>query len=467
MKKIIILPIISISILFGEYSDSCGTNQDIIIDIDKYFFSKGWSTPLNRKYLITDIAYNYDSGIYKCRFGYRHGAVDIDASVNEKVYAIDDGEVIDYYRDNTSETKNISIVYIKHRTLDGKEFLGIYGHTYLKNGLTIGSMINKGEEIGFIKKYNNPHIHFSISTDIGSHNTSSWGSIKNGITNPLDFLEKNINDFVGIFDGAGSLVSPTENIAGGNYDIALMHSHLPYYNSTAVFQWLYDEDYCSQIDLFSYPTNLDVVVKAKGWNEHLIQKAFKVTLNAYGSGGGITLKRPDIENDWTTLAVTSQKPIDKKIKIIAICKKSSEPFNQGNRVNIEKPNLVDVTHDYYWTGTGSIISILENRNFDSAGVGLDYAVTLKDSKHKSFTSFQWYASDSCSQLKIKGYNENKSSVNEVKIKLWDAKDWSDTMCGTSLPCVISAPKLDRYYIIKVKSEPDAIKSGYLKAECIQ
>jgi surface antigen len=349
-----------------------------------------------------------------------------------------------------------------------------------------GKYKNPYGHVAFIEKIEDGQIYFN-EANVDTFNGTKWGGGYDGHVKIWSLEKfKQYRDYAGdilgyiyiessqetstnesgIFDGAGSLVSPTENIAGGNYDIALMHPHSPN-NSTVVFQWLYDEDYCSQIDLFSYPTNLDVVVKAKGWNEHLIQKAFKVTLNAYGSGGGITLKRPDIENDWTTLAVTSQKPIDKKIKIIAICKKSSEPFNQGNRVNIEKPNLVDVTHDYYWTGTGSIISILENRNFDSAGVGLDYAVTLKDSKHKSFTSFQWYASDSCSQLKIKGYNENKSSVNEVKIKLWDAKDWSDTMCGTSLPCVISAPKLDRYYIIKVKSEPDAIKSGYLKAECIQ
>ena len=270
----------------------------------------------------------------------------------------------------------------------------------------------------------------------------------------------------GIFDGAGSLVSPNENIAGGNYDYAIMHPHSPK-NSTVVFQWLYDIDSCSQIDLFSYPNNLDVIVRAKAWNKHQMKEAFNVKLNMYDPSdlsNGVTLKRPDSNNKWTTLAVTSKQPISTPTYIIARCRDNSESFKDGNRVNIT-PELVDVTHSYYWTGTGSIISTLENRNFESAGVGMDIAVTYKS--NNSFTSFQWLSSDNCSKLKIKSYNDSTDSIDEIKIKKWDTKDWKSISCGSSLPCVISAPIVGNYYILKIKSKANAIKSGGLIAECIK
>jgi len=270
----------------------------------------------------------------------------------------------------------------------------------------------------------------------------------------------------GIFDGAGSLVSPTEKMAGGNYDYAIMHPHSPY-NSTVVFQWLYDIDSCSQIDLFSYPNNLDVTIKSKAWNKHKIQKAFNVTLNNYDPSDfskGVTLKRADTNTPWTTLAITSKQPIGGATHIIARCKDNSESFKYGNRVDIT-PILVDVTHNYYWTGTGSIISTLENRNFENAGVGRDVAVTYKS--NNSLTSFQWLSSNNCSKLKIKSYDGSTATIKEIKIKKWDTKDWKSTNCGTSLPCTVSAPVVGNYYILKIKSTANAIKSGGLIAECVQ
>jgi hypothetical protein len=274
------------------------------------------------------------------------------------------------------------------------------------------------------------------------------------------------NSDAGIFDGAGSLVSPTEKTAGGNYDYAIMHPHSPK-NSTVVFQWFYDIDSCSQIDLFSYPNNLDVIVKAKAWDKHKIQKAFNVTLNNYDPSdlsNGVTLKRPDTNTPWTTLAITSKQPIGGATHIIARCKENSESFKYGNRVDIT-PTLVDVTHSYYWTGTGSIISTLENRNFENAGVGRDVAVTYKS--NNSLTSFQWLSSNNCSKLKIKSYDGSVAHINEIKIKKWDTKDWKSTSCGSSLPCTISAPVVGNYYILKIKSKANAIKSGGLIAECIE
>jgi len=165
---------------------------------DEVFSKNLWSKPLNSE-LKTSKAYDYDSFTYYQNFGFRHGAVDIHAKLNESVYAIDDGDVVDIYKDNSSQNKNMSIIYIKHKSATGKEFLGIYGHAYAKNGLSIGSSVEKGEEIGIIKRFNYPvHLHFGIGLDVNCHPSprtgGTFGGIKCGIVNPTEFLSKNKNN---------------------------------------------------------------------------------------------------------------------------------------------------------------------------------------------------------------------------------------------------------------------------------
>ncbi len=454
MKKIVLLLILSISLFAGRYN----------ID-ETIFTSNNWAKPLHRS-LITSTNYDYESQIYYNNHGFWHGAVDIIANLNEKVYSIAEGKVVAIYR-KTASTNNMSVIYIKYKSSDNTEFLVIYGHTYAKNELKVDDIVKKDEYIGNIKRYGSPdHVHFGITTNLNYHGPSFGSSISwTGVVNPLDFLSSHSNsnnsntsssNNVGIFDGAGSLVSPNESCWGCDKDEARMHPH-PGTGSTVVFQWLYDSDTCSQIDLVA-DSDIEVAVKAKAWDKHLTQKAFKVTLGK----NPVTLKRPS-DNSWTTLAITSIKPINYMTPIYAYCKTPSDSYHSGNRESINK-ELVDVTYDYFWTGTGSLITQADARSFDNAGIGIDYATTFKTKN--SLTSFQWYASQKCSKVKIKGYNENSSSVNGVYIKGWAEKNWSSNKCS-SLPCTLTAPSTDAYYIIKVKSSPNAIKSGYLQTECIQ
>ena len=292
----------------------------------------------------------------------------------------------------------------------------------------------------------------------GGHN-ERWGNIamnidSNAIHSKI-FSNKNL--ISGIFDGAGSLVSPNEKCWGCDRDEARMQIH-PGTGSTVVFQWLYDPNSCSQIDLLS-KYDIDVAIKAKGWNDHTTKKAFKVKLGSKP----VTLTKPS-DSDWTTLAITSINELNKMTPIYAYCKTNGDTYNSDNREDIDK-DLVDVTYDYYWTGTGSLITFAQNRPFSHAGIGLDYAITFN--RHNSLTSFQWYASDSCKKVKITGYNEVSSPINEVKIKEWAEKDWSSNKCDSSLPCTITAPSTDAYYIIKIKSNPNAIASGYLQVSCVE
>jgi len=379
-------------------------------------------------------------------------------------------------------------VIIEHILMDNTKIYSTYSHlSSYESTLYVGYKVKKGEKIGtkggsgYGKlNYWGEHLHFELKTKAvtGSpYNGSYYGYTP---TNPTNYGYLNPNDFIGkkkaksnedliqnssissIFDGAGSLISPNEDCYGCDKDIAKMHPHNGE-NSTVVFQWLYDTDSCSQLDIFSDESIGDVIIKSKKWDGHLIQKAFKVKLNA---GSPITLKRPDNNNKWTTFAITTTEPLNFSNSITAECRTSESRDKKGIRSDVNK-DLIDVSHEHFWTGTGSIISFATERGSNQFGIDKDYAVAF-DSE-KSLTSFQWYSSSSCSKLKIK--NARSSSINSpiesIHIKGWAEKDWGNNKCGSTLPCTLDAPDGDGYYVIKVKSDAGAIRFGTIEAQCLQ
>jgi hypothetical protein len=187
VRKLFFLILLTISLFSGRYE----INEAI-------FTNNGWAKPLNRE-LITSTNYDYDSLTYYNYHKLRHGGVDIIANLNENVYSISDGEIVGIYRRN-STNYNLSVVYIKHKTSDGKEFIAIYGHTYANNNLHLGDRVSKGSNIGIIKRYGSPdHLHFGISTNLNYH-YGSFGSIVDGIVNPLEFLSNNVSDGISVYD---------------------------------------------------------------------------------------------------------------------------------------------------------------------------------------------------------------------------------------------------------------------------
>ena len=199
MKKVIIFLWINtlfLTILLGiGYAGQYTLNDSIFID-------KGWGKPLDRT-LYTSTYYDYDSPVYYNNFGFRHGGVDIVANLNEAVYAIDDGVVKKIVKRDSS-TYNLSIIYVKHTTADGSDFLVLYGHVYAKSGLYTGDTVSKNEYIGNIKRYGSPdHVHFGISTNLNDYTYDRWGGIKGGIVNPIDYLNghSNTTDYPKISNG--------------------------------------------------------------------------------------------------------------------------------------------------------------------------------------------------------------------------------------------------------------------------
>jgi hypothetical protein len=255
------------------------------------------------------------------------------------------------------------------------------------------------------------------------------------------------------FDGAGSLISPSQSGFGANTDIANMHAN-PGRTSTAVFQFLNSSDQCHHVDISSSLS--EAIIQVKNWSDHEVLTAYKGTLPISVLNKGT----------WTVVAVTSTQPLTTDyVSVRAKCKTSSDPLTSSyhNRTALDM-KLIPLDSDYYWTGTGSIMSFL------GSGTGKTSDIVPTFYSHKSLSSFQWYASSSCSKLKISGSGRSGSTSlygdNEVAIKNWSRnKDgWGGNLCS-SLPCTISRPNsIDDFYIVKVKTNANAT-GGSLSAEC--
>jgi len=259
--------------------------------------------------------------------------------------------------------------------------------------------------------------------------------------------------YAGIFDGAGSLINSSLDCWGCNKDAAVMHPH-PGTVSTVAFQWLYNKQSCHHIDLQSN-YDIEIFVKQKASRKHFTQKAFKVNLIA---GEFISLNKVDNNSNWTTLAITSTRSINKDVYISAFCREPQVNFNEGERETISN-YLVNVTDNYYWTDTGSLISKANNRIGN--GVNKDIAVTF--SRYNSLTSFQWYSSLSCQKLHISDYYNNNIKAT-VSIKPWNLDNSFFKKKCENLPCTINHIGYG-YFIIKVVSDAGVIPNGILYAKC--
>jgi len=366
-------------------------------------------------------------------------------------------------------TDNLYPKTLKRGSIPKSNSIVIWGGDFHKKN---GKYKNPYGHVAFIEKVENGYVYFNEANVETFKNTNFGGGYDGYVKKwTLEKFKKyrpysgkisgyiyiNSSTTSGIFDGAGSLVSPKDDCWGCDKDEARMQPHNGV-GSTVVFQWWYDKDICSQIDLIANE-DIDVVVRAKGWNKHLTEKEFKVTLGQ----NPITLKRPNVNNDWTTLAITSIKPVTDTTPIYALCKTSSDEYKKGNRETSGNPSLVDVTSNHYWTGTGSIISQATPRPKYPYGVSKDDAVTFKTKK--SLTSFQWDTTN-CNDIEVSNDGTNKYTDAIVDIKPWYESSWNKEICK-SLPCKIHRGG-EAYYIIKVKTKPNAIKQNkFLHAECIK
>lgn len=345
------------------------------------------------------------------------------------------------------------------RSSDNPSFAMRYAHldtVYVSNG----DVVNTGSPLGTVGNSGTDcaHLHLVLykNLDSGALTRLKKGNSPKSLYGGADiYAAKFYSDAVtgenvsstnaGIFDGAGSLVNPSQECYGCDRDIAVMHPH-PGAGSTVVFQWLYSGEKCEFLDITA-DKDVNVIIKSKFWEDHFTENSFKTTL----SNTPISFNK---SGSWTTFAITSIDSIPSETRVTAKCQKPNDTFHNGSRTPMD-PDFVDVTYNYYWTGTGSIIS---QANRTGYGVRYDIAATFQTKK--SLTSFQWYSSDSCNRLGLSdGTSANHNA--SVSIKPWDFKKF-EQVCS-SLPCDIIKPS--GYYVIKIKSNANEFSGQTVKAEC--
>ena len=420
------------------------------------------------------------------------GAYAVDFSGNFSVYSVKSGIVektgkdtykIDYCKRNPQYWHGpAKYVVIKHpdgvysyyyhldsinvkkgdKVINGKTLIGVSGNTGCSTGNHLHLQFSSKPNM---RRVNSLKIPFE---DISGSGFPIEGYSYKSKNYPNTTNSNNANG--SIFDGAGSLISYSDECWGCNKDEARMHKH--YVGSTVVFQWKYNSEKCSHIDIHANKDVGEVIIKNKSWSGHLTEQAYKYSnlpVGKFYEKDGISVESSGYDDtySWNTTSVTTTKPITSETSIYAYCRNNSDSFNYYNRKKIDK-SLIDVTNGYYWTGTGSLITQATSRS--GFGVTKDWAVAF-DTK-KSLTSFQWYSSNSCNKVvinktDIQGYDNYSSVAANVSIKKWDQdmKGWSNVCQG--LPCEISKPE-EGYYIIKIKTAPGAIgSSNVIETKCVQ
>jgi len=236
-----------------------------------------------------------------------------------------------------------------------------------------------------------------------------------------------------IYDGTGSLISSTNKCWGCDRDEAIMHPHINK-NSTVTFQYLKDAATCEHIDIHSsIDLKQDVFINVKEWSADTVENSYKAKLPT-GSGqikNGISIKS---NHEWTTLAVTTTKPIKEKVSIYAYCRSSIDSLNT---VGVEKidEQMTELDKGHKHLGNGSLISTAGENGQNGIGRTMDIAITSNSDDAE--TSFQIKSSNgTCEEITLQD-SEDNTEVEEVLIKEWSEEKWKQTSCNT-LPCTLKA-----------------------------
>jgi hypothetical protein len=293
-------------------------------------------------------------------------------------------------------------------------------------------------------------------------------------------IDYDTSDNKPIITGVGSIINPETTVAekyrfGSDRDEAIMqdHENSP---SAVLFQWNYRKnvescqylnivarnyDYNGKLDSNSN-NNLDVSVYTKAWNSNTNNSSYNMTLP-------ITIEKVD---NWNTILISSREPLKDKLNIKAICS-SSKTYKSTTATNINQPK-VESHGKYVWAGNSSIIR-RDNSTLNTQEDGIYRDVAISSRVDKGLTYFQWQPASNCLSLKLKAgqYPENSDGerveVNGINMKSW-ASTWNSknetNYCNGNLPCTIQAPNgANGYYIIKVKTNANAISSNRITAVC--
>lgn len=250
------------------------------------YSANGWVNPIDPAdgddgKIKTSTYFDYFSANYPINNkGLSHLGDDIIVeSVNKgtrEVFAIAQGTVVYIDRDDLDDETNMSVVYLKHKTISGNEFVAVYGHCYATDSLYDSyssgddeSTVDKGEHICDVRTYQSPdHLHFGINLDIDLKEDNSWGASyitkkdarKKGWVNPYYFLRLNrpANKYVSIpFRNVWGVISwyPVNNSCFDAWTVlykgeTLLRGSEKEAACEEAYEWLEDNGYFPDHDLF-------------------------------------------------------------------------------------------------------------------------------------------------------------------------------------------------------------------------
>jgi len=281
---------------------------------------------------------------------------------------------------------------------------------------------------------------------------------KNTIISALFLLTTSMIATDSIYDGTGSLIHSSQQCWGCDRDETVMHPHKNK-NSTVTFQVLYNAVNCDHVDIHAN-TDLgqDVNINLKSWDDTNVKESYQTRLpvKPWNSKDGISLQISD--NSWTTIAISSTKPISNKTRIYAYCRNSIDPLNQVGLETVST-QMTQLDKGYFHLGNGSLIT-----SATRTGYGVQYDAAVSSKTHNAETSFQVLTNkDTCSEVTVTG---TSSKIEEILVKGWSEDTWKTTNCD-KLPCTISSYLSNNngaYMLFNIKTKANSSNS-ILKATC--
>lgn len=267
-----------------------------------------------------------------------------------------------------------------------------------------------------------------------------------------------------IYDGTGSLINADDTKTwGGNKDEADMQVHKGK-NSTVTFQVLRNEIKCTHVDIHSdVDMGQDVIINMKKWDSDKVERSYQVKLpvGKYNEKDGISL---ELKHMWTTIAISSTKPINQVTPIYAYCRNDADELNQNGLKKLS-PSMTKLENNHYHLGNGSIIS-----STGEDGIGRTEDLAITSTKYDAETSFQVLSSkDKCEEITLYNYNEideklTSADVKNVLIKGWSSSTWKQYGSCDKLPCTINVYNTQPEYTL-INTKTKAGQNNQLYAKC--
>lgn len=409
-----------------------------------------------------------------------HFGNDVIASCGSVIYAPGSGVVVDVVRPGTVNYDSLgNAVIILHRG-EGRGGADLYS---LMLHMQESALVNVGDEVtqdtivghvGMTGAANGIcHTHFELryfrarffpayGNIYGPGDVSGTSTARDNWENPDAYLLGLVP--YSYFDGSGSLVDPARGGActaigsfGCSRDIVRLHPHaVP---STGIFQVLSQPGYCDYVRVEGLQS---AYIGVKRWNETYPVNTDGLSTIYRSYGAQVNVRIPTSE--WVQVSVTTTIPIPSgSTRSVSVSCQVGAFYQVAGTQLIDiapalsdrplnpYPMLIRLPADFFWSGSGSLITRSGNTSTSAtaSGYGRTRDDAIKLSSKKSLLSFQVYSDGiSCRSVRVMDAAGTTGAVIETSVKGWADPDWGQASSG-AMPRDVALPGAG-FWIVKVK-----------------